>query len=121
MDRRLEEKIERIALKMSLGAGVLFILAELLMAILSKSLTVLMGSIYNASGLIMILYSLKLVPLLYKPVSEKQPYGYSQVESLFIAIKGFVLASVTVALVVNNVQLMLHGGRDIPFTQIAYF
>lgn len=121
MDRRLEEKRERIALKISLGAGVLFVLAELLMAILSKSQAVLMDSIYDASELMMILFSLKLVPLLYKPVSEKQPYGYSQVESLFIAIKGFVLASVTVALVVNNVQLMFHGGRDIQFTQIAYF
>ena len=35
--------------------------------------------------------------------------------------RAFVLASVTVALVVNNIQLMFHGGRDIQFNQIAYF
>lgn len=121
MDRCLEEKRERIALMISLGAGILFVLVELMMAILSKSQAVLMDSVYDASELIIILFSIKLVPLLYKPVSEKQPYGYSQVESLFIAIKGFVLASVTVALVVNNVQLMFHGGRDVQFEQIAYF
>lgn len=121
MDRHLEEKRERIALTISLGAGILFVLAELMMAIFSKSQAVLMDSIYDASELVMILFSIKLIPLLYKPVSEKQPYGYSQVESLFIAIKGFVLASVTVALVVNNIQLIFHGGRDIQFDQIAYF
>lgn len=121
MDRHYEEKKEGVALKISLGAGILFVLAELMMAIFSKSQAVLMDSIYDASELVMILFSIKLIPLLYKPVSEKQPYGYSQVESLFIALKGFVLASVTVALVVNNVQLIFHGGRDIQFAQIAYF
>lgn len=121
MNRRLEEKKEQVALKISLGAGILFVLVELLVAILSKSQAVLMDSVYDKSELVMILFSLKLVPLLYKPVSEKQPYGYSQVESLFIAIKGFVLVSVTVALIVNNVQIMFHGGRDVQFLPIAYF
>ena len=121
MNRRLEEKKEQVALKISLGAGILFELVELLVAILSKSQAVLMDSVYDTSELVMILFSLKLVPLLYKPVSEKQPYGYSQVESLFIAIKGFVLVSVTVALIVNNVQIMFHGGRDVQFLPIAYF
>ncbi len=121
MNRRLEEKKEQVALKISLGAGILFVLVELLVAILSKSQAVLMDSVYDTSELVMILFSLKLVPFLYKPVSEKQPYGYSQVESLFIAIKGFVLVSVTVALIVNNVQIMFHGGRDVQFLPIAYF
>ena len=121
MNRRLEKKKEQVALKISLGAGILFVLVELLVAILSKSQAVLMDSVYDTSELVMILFSLKLVPLLYKPVSEKQPYGYSQVESLFIAIKGFVLVSVTVALIVNNVQIMFHGGRDVQFLPIAYF
>lgn len=121
MNRRLEEKKEQVALKISLGAGILFVLVELLVAILSKSQAVLMDSVYDTSELVMILFSLKLVPLLYKPVSEKQPYGYSQVESLFIAIKGFVLVSVTVALIVNNVQIMFHGGRDVQFLPLAYF
>ena len=121
MNRRLEEKKEQVALKISLGAGILFVLVELLVAILSKSQAVLMDSVYDTSEHVMILFSLKLVPLLYKPVSEKQPYGYSQVESLFIAIKGFVLVSVTVALIVNNVQIMFHGGRDVQFLPIAYF
>ena len=121
MNRRLEEKKEQVALKISLGAGILFVIVELLVAILSKSQAVLMDSVYDTSELVMILFSLKLVPLLYKPVSEKQPYAYSQVESLFIAIKGFVLVSVTVALIVNNVQIMFHGGRDVQFLPIAYF
>lgn len=121
MNRYLAEKKEQIALKISLGASLLFVLVELLVAVLSKSQAVLMDSIYDASELVMVLFSLNLVPLLYKPVSEKQPYGYSQVESLFIAIKGFVLVSVTVALIVNNVQIMFHGGRDVQFLPIAYF
>ena len=54
MNRRLEEKKEQVALKISLGAGILFVLVELLVAILSKSQAVLMDSDYDTSELVMI-------------------------------------------------------------------
>lgn len=115
------EKLEKRALKLSLGSGLLFVLLELSMAIYTTSQAVLLDAFYDGSELIMIFVSLSLVPLLYKPSSEKRPFGYMQVESLFVVLKGIIMAAVTVGLIVNNIQLMSHGGRDMNFTAIAYF
>ena len=116
-----EEKNEKLALNISLIAGLLFVLVEVIVAITTKSQAVLMDSVYDAAELVMVLLSIRMVPLLYKPVSERRPYGYSQVESLFIAIKGFMLSSITLALVINNIGIMLQGGRHVEFEEIAYF
>lgn len=115
------EKNEKLALNTSLLAGVLFVLVEVIVSITSKSQAVLMDSVYDAAELVMVLLSIRMVPLLYKPASEKRPYGYSQVETLFIAIKGFMLASITLTLVINNIGIMLQGGRHVKFEEIAFF
>lgn len=116
-----EEKNEKLALNISLIAGLVFVLVEVIVAITTKSQAVLMDSVYDAAELVMVLLSIRMVPLLYRPVSERRPYGYSQVESLFIAIKGFMLSSITLALVINNIGIMLQGGRHVEFEEIAYF
>lgn len=40
------------------------------------------------SELVFIALLLFLTPLFHKPMSEKHPYGYFQVESIFVIIKG---------------------------------
>jgi len=62
-----------------------------------------------------------LVPLLYKPVTEKRPYGFSQVESLFVVIKYSVLLVITVQLVWDNMYTIFHGGRHVDGGSIAFF
>lgn len=74
-----------------------------------------------AAELIVIGLSLFLTPLFYQPVSEKKPYGYSQFESVFIIVKGFMLISVTLGLITNNIQILLQGGRHLDYGQISAF
>lgn len=91
------------------------------MAIYTSSQTVLLDSVYDTVELAMIFISMSLVPLLYKPSSEKRPFGYLQVESLFVVLKGIVMVAVTLGLITNNVQIIVHGGRHINFSTVAYF
>lgn len=112
---------EKRALKISLYSGFVFVMLELFMAFYTTSQAVLLDAFYDGSELIMIVVSLSLVPLLYKPSSEKRPFGYMQVESVFVVMKGIIMAAVTVGLIVNNIQLMAHGGRTMNFSAIAYF
>ena len=44
----------------------------------------------------MVFVSLSLVPLMYKPSSESHPFGYQQIESLFVVVKGAIMIAVTV-------------------------
>ena len=115
------QKYEKNALKISLFGGAVFVILEFVMAVYSSSQAVLLDALYDGVELLMILLSLFLVPLLYKPSNEKRPFGYLQIESLFMTVKGTIMVSVTVGLIVNNIQIMLHGGRHVNFSAIAYF
>lgn len=116
-----QQKTEKTALNISLIGGSFFVLLEVAMAIYTSSQAVLLDAVYDGVELIMIVISLIIIPLLYKPASEKRPFGYLQVESLFVVVKGFTMVAVTVGLIINNIQIMLHGGRHISFSTIAYF
>ena len=98
-------------MNISLIGSILFMLSEGIMAYLTRSHSLLMDCIFDVTDLIMIGPFLVLVPLLYKPVTEKRPYGFSQVESLFIVIKYSVLLVITVQLIWDNITIMFHGGR----------
>lgn len=114
-------KNEKRIMNISLIGSILFMLSEGIMAYLTKSHSLLMDCIFDVTDLIMIGPFLLLVPLLYKPVTEKRPYGFSQVESLFVVIKYCVLLAITVRLVWDNVLTILHGGRQVDGGRIAFF
>lgn len=114
-------KNEKRIMNISLIGSILFMLSEGIMAYLTKSHSLLMDCIFDVTDLIMIGPFLLLVPLLYKPVTEKRPYGFSQVESLFVVIKYCVLLAITVRLVWDNILAILHGGRQVDGGRIAFF
>lgn len=87
----------------------------------TASQSILMDAVYGAADLIMILISIKIIPLLYRPATEKHPFGFSQIEAIFITIKGSMLTAVTVGLVMNNIQIILKGGNHILFSKVVIF
>lgn len=108
-------------MNISLIGSILFMLSEGITAYVTKSHSLLMDCIFDVTDLIMIGPFLLLVPLLYKPVTEKRPYGFSQVESLFVVIKYSVLLAITASLVWDNIRSLLHGGRQVDGGKIAFF
>lgn len=121
MKNESKMKNEKRIMNISLIGSILFMLSEGIMAYLTKSHSLLMDCIFDVTDLIMIGPFLLLVPLLYKPVTEKRPYGFSQVESLFVVIKYSVLLAITVRLVWDNIFVMMHGGRQVDGDRIAFF
>lgn len=114
---RMEKKILRI----SLAGSIAFLVAEVFFALLTRSMAVLMDCVYDLADLIMIGPFLALVPLLYKPETEKRPYGFSQIESLFVLIKYMILLAVDAVLIVESIQLILHGGNKVNASTVAIF
>lgn len=68
-----KQKYEKIILKISLYAGMAFVVVELLMSLWSNSQAILMDAVFDAAELVVIGLSLFLTPLFYQPVSEKKP------------------------------------------------
>lgn len=118
MIKKLKEK--RILL-ISFAAGLMFAIVELIFAIYSHSQSVLMDAAYDASELIFIALILFLTPLFYKPVSEKHPYGFFQVESIFLIVKGFMLLAVTVSVSAEVIGSAMSGGNRVNEGQISLF
>jgi cation diffusion facilitator family transporter len=121
MNQKDRIKAEKRLLNISMMGVVFFIVAEGVMVLITSSQSILMDAVYGAADLLMILISIKIIPILYRPATEKNPFGFSQMESIFITIKGSMLTAVTVGLVLNNIQIMLKGGNHVAFTNIAVF
>ena len=94
---------------------------EIVMSIFTNSQAVLMDAAVDSVELIVVAASLILTPLLYKPPTESRPFGYFQVESLFIIIKGFMLFGVAVSLIASNVSVILNGGRPVDTNEVSIY
>ena len=118
-DKKL--KTERKILNLSLTGSIIFLLAEIFFAIYTGSKAVLMDCVYDIADLVMIGPFIVLVPLLYKPMTERKPYGFAQLESLFVLIKYCILLGVDVVLVLNCVKTILSGGNEVDANGLAVF
>ncbi|MGI6734050.1 MAG: cation diffusion facilitator family transporter [Anaerovoracaceae bacterium] len=114
-------RLEQRALQISMLGSVIFVVLEFIIAFATRSQAVLMDCAYDAAELVLIAISLKIVPLLYKPLTEKRPFGYGQVESLFVVFKGSILVAVTAGLIANNVIILFQGGHSVSFNIIGAF
>ncbi|HAX73205.1 MAG TPA: cation transporter [Firmicutes bacterium] len=112
---------EKKALTVLFGVSLLFVLIELVMSILTKSQAVLMDAVFDTLELVMTMISINILPLIYKTFTQKQPFGYGQVETLLILLKGIMMVSVTIGIMVTSIQLILQGGVIIQHNLISYF
>ena len=117
----ISERKEKTILRLSFAAGLAFALAELIFAIYSHSQSALTDAVYDASELVFIALLLFLTPLFHKPVSEKHPYGYCQVESIFLIVKGIMMLSVTLGVGVEVIESALSGGNPVDDLQVSLF
>lgn len=117
----ITEKKEKRILMMSFISGLAFAVIEFIFSIYSHSQSVLTDAVYDASELVFIALLLFLTPLFHKPVSEKHPYGYFQIESIFVIIKGVMMLSVTMGVSAEIIESALAGGNAVNNAQISVF
>lgn len=106
---------------MSFFSGLIFAVVEFIFSIYSHSQSALTDAVYDMSELVFIALLLFLTPLFHKPVSEKHPYGYFQIESIFVIIKGVMMLSVTTGVSAEVIGSALSGGNSVNNAQISIF
>ena len=114
-------KLEKRILNISFVGSLIFLISEIVAAYITGSHAILADCVFDIADLIMIGPCMVLVPLLYKPVTEKRPYGFSQIESLFVIIKYMLLLVIDIIMIVENVQVIMEGGNHVNATFIAVF
>ena len=115
------QKREKSAMSVSLYGNLVFVVIELVMALVTGSQAVLLDAVYDSVEFCMLLPSIFLIPLLYKLSNEEHPFGYMQIETIFVVVKGITMTAVTFGLIFNNINLMLHGGHIVSFHTVAGF
>ena len=74
------QKREKSAMSVSLYGNLVFVVIELVMALVTGSQAVLLDAVYDSVEFCMLLPSIFLIPLLYKPSNEEHPFGYMQID-----------------------------------------
>lgn len=114
-------KLEKIILILSTLAGGVIAGIELIMAWYSGSQAILMDGIFDTSEVIVSALFLVMLPFIYRKETEKMPYGYAQLESIFILVKGSMLTVITIKLIYENVKMMISGGSQVDSLSIGTF
>lgn len=119
----MKEKLKKEGsiLKLSVLFSAIYLFIEIVAAVLSKSQTLLTDCVFGMADLMIIVIISFLLPLIYKPVTEKRPYGYSQIESLFVIIKGISVSVITIFLIKDNIEILLNGGSQLDLSNILIF
>ena len=120
-DKKTREQLENRILRISFVMSCVLSLAEVAAAIILRSHTVFMDAIFDSADLMLMGPFLVLVPLLYRPVSERHPYGFAQVESLFLIIKYMTLLTIIIVMLIENVRVIIRGGHEVSSGAIAVF
>ncbi len=119
--KRIPMDQEKRAIATSTWLGVIVAVFEIGMFLLSGSQAILIDGVYDSMDVTILVIYQMLLPLIYKPISERIPYGFAQVETLFILIKGSVLISVTAFIIYQDIVIILQGGTSIDTRQVLIF
>lgn len=121
MKSKTEENTEKLILLISFLAGLLFAIIEFIFAYHSHSQSALMDAVYDSSELVFIVLIIFLTPLFHKPVTEKRPYGFYQLEPICIIVKGLMLLSVSFTVAISVVDKAINGGNSVNSMSVAIF
>ena len=116
-------RMEKIIMQISALSGLAIGAMEFIMFLLTGSQAILIDGLYDWMGVVIILSYVFIQPLLYRPVSEKTPYGYAQIETVFVLVKCSILICMTVYIIFDNLKILFGGagGNQVDSGFIARF
>lgn len=117
----LKQKYENIGLKFSICSNLLFVVLEIWISYLSNSKAVLIDGLFDGCEAVLLLFSIRLMRYLYKPISEKRPIGYSNLEPFYMILKGFLFFVIAAMMALNSVSSFLSGGYEVNMNIVFYF
>lgn len=116
-----EREKERRAICFSLIAGIILLIIGIMMSIKTDSKAMLADALYDSIDIIIVFLTLFLIKLYHTPISEKKPYGFSQLESFFLLIKTFMILALNVSIIINAVISIINGGKEIDVVTVSLF
>lgn len=117
----LKQKSENTGLRFSTYSNMLFIALELWISVLSNSRAVLIDGLFDGCETILLIFSIRLMKYLYKPISEKRPIGYSNLEPFYMILKGFLFFVIALLMAASAAGSFVSGGYYVNMDVVFYF
>ncbi len=115
------KKTEKRTILFSLLAGIFLLCIGIVMSINTNSQAMLMDALYDSIDIVIVILTLLLINLYHRPISEKKPFGFFQLESFFILLKTFMILALNISIIINAMILIVNGGKEINPTTISVF
>lgn len=112
---------EMLILKISACVGAIISVAEMVMCGIAHSQTILIDGIHDFVEVIFLLAYLFFLPTVYKPYNQKMPYGYAQIETVFVIIKTLGLIVATMLVLKESIVSLFTGGNAVDGGLVSSF
>lgn len=118
-----KEKLENEMLIVKISAFVASLtgISEIIMCRVTHSQSILIDGIYDFVEVIFLLVYLFFLPMVYRPYNQKMPYGYAQIETVFVIIKTLGLITATLVILKESIYSIFHGGNVVDGGLVSRF
>jgi len=120
-DKLLKLQNEMLILKISAVVGAVIGLAEIIMFAISSSHSILIDGIYDFVEVVFLLVYLFFLPMVYRPYNQKMPYGYAQIETVFLIVKTLGLIVATAIVLKESISCIFTGGNLVDGGMVSRF
>ena len=87
----------------------------------TKSQAVLLDGAFNLISAATVFAAMKIGVLLGKPETSAQPAGYAALEPFYVAVRGVIVLSLSVFVVISNIVIALNGGNELQLGVIVIY
>jgi len=103
-----KSKIEVATLRLSLILSILYLAADIIIAIICDSETILLDGLYGVADVVVSLMAIFVVLKLKEPPNEKYHFGYAKYEPFMTALEGILITAICFSTVVMSIQDIVH-------------
>lgn len=99
---------ESFALKVSFVLSIVYVFADLAIAIICDSCTILLDGLYGIADIVVSFFAILAVSKINQPPNEKYHFGYAKYEPFMTALEGILITAVCLSTVALSIQDIAH-------------
>lgn len=99
---------ESFALQISFILSILYVVADITIAVITDSCTILLDGLYGIADIFVSFFAIVAVSKVTQPPNEKYHFGYAKFEPFMTALEGILILAVCVSTAVLAIQDIIH-------------
>lgn len=102
-------KSELLAMKLSFILTIVYVIADVVIALITDSNTVLLDGLYGVADMVVSFLAIFVISKVNQPPDDKYHFGYAKYEPFMTALEGILITAVCVSTVTLSIQDLVHA------------